>query len=137
MITNADITIYRRAIPTQNAASYLRTVICGVSWYCKHVVNASSSGLSGGNVFKIRIPEEATVKGISAFGSYVSPDDFVLSENPSGKWTVDNGDYFCLGVGPDIEKPSDLAKNRLRYGQVYSWGDNRRGGLPHIRIEGW
>ena len=23
------------------------------------------------------------------------------------------------------------------YGQVKSWGDNRRGGLPHIRIEGW
>lgn len=126
MITNADVTLYHQMYDTATKkTTYKKTVIQDVSWYASFGIAAGNAGMVGKEIFKIRIPPEALVDGTSALDSYGSD------------WVVGNKDYFCRGEGPDIEKPSDLEKINVRYAQVCSWSDNRRGGLPHIRIEGW
>lgn len=138
MITNADVTIYNHRIdPVTRKAVYIRHVIQDVSWYASIDVSASAGGLVGGNVYKIRIPPEALADGQPALESYQPAQEYASLENIDGVWTVQNGDYFCRGEGPEIIKPSDLETAHVQYGQVKSWGDNRHGGLPHIRIEGW
>jgi hypothetical protein len=138
VITNADITIYNHRIdPGTRQTVYARHVIQDVSWYASVNVSAASGGLTGGDVYKIRIPPEALADGQPALESYRAAKEYLDLQDPSGNWTVQNGDYFCRGEGPEITKPSDLEAAHVLYGQVRSWGDNRRGGLPHIRIEGW
>lgn len=140
MITNADITIYSKQFDqTCRKTFFLRHVIRRVSWYGNLKVSVESGGLSGGNIFKIRIPKEAEVNGLPALAGYLPPGEYqVLPEaEREGRWTVDTGDYFCRGIGPEVEKPSDLSGHVLPYGQVKAVSDNRRGGQPHIRLEGW
>ena len=136
MITNADVTIYNHRIdPVTRKAVYIKHVMQDVSWYVSIDVSASSGGLVGGNVY--RIPPEALADGQPALDTYRPAQEYASLENIDGVWTAQNGDYFCRGEGPEITKPSDLETAHVLYGQVKSWGDNRRGGLPHIRIEGW
>ncbi len=136
MLTNADITLYSRRMNLQTKqAGYISLVIEHVSWYSSCDVTAVAGGLVSSDTYRIRIPEKAFIDGKPALDGYLSPSDY--QAEPEGHWTVENGDYFCLGKGPEIDKPSDLGKYHLIYGQVRSLRDNRRGGLPHIRIEGW
>ncbi len=138
MITNADITIYNRQYDTEKKPCFIRHEIKGVSWYAAVKVSEDPSGLSGGNVVKIRIPESAKADGRPALERYLPPAVYrsAPAEKRAQYWTLENGDYFCKGEGREIEKPSDL-KGLESYGQIRSVGDNRRGGLPHIRLEGW
>lgn len=138
MITNADITIYNHRIdPATRQTVYVRHVIQDVSWYASVNVSAASGGLVGGDVYKIRIPPEALADGQPALDAYRPAPEYADLKDTDGVWTVQNGDYFCRGEGPEITKPSDLETAHVQYGQVKSWGDNRRGGLLHIRMEGW
>lgn len=138
MITNADITIYNQEYdPETRQSTYVRHFIQGVSWYASVNVSAASGGLVGGEVYKIRIPPEALADEQPALDGYRTAQDYAALQDKDGVWTIQNGDYFCRGEGPEIAKPSDLEKAHLLYGKIHSWGDNRRGGLPHIRIEGW
>lgn len=140
MTTNADITVYSRQFDQALRKTFFRRfVVRRVSWHAKLAVTADTGGLSGSNVFRIRIPEEADTDGVPALSGYLPPAEYrKISETElDGKWTVDVGDYFCRGIGQEMEKPSDLKDHALPYGQVKSINDNRRGGLPHIRIEGW
>lgn len=138
MITNADITIYNHYIdPATRQTAYVRHVIQDVSWYASVNVSAASGGLVGGDVYKIRIPPEALADGQPALDAYRPAPEYAGLKDTDGVWTVQNGDYFCRGEGPEITKPSDLEMAHVQYGQVKSWGDNRRGGLLHIRMEGW
>lgn len=140
MITNADLTIYHKEFDQATRKSlFLRQVIRNISWYAKLQVTADSGGISGGNLFRIRIPREAEADGLPALPGYLPYGEYrLLSETErEGMWTVNTGDYFCKGVGPELEKPSDLKDYSLPYGQIKSVGDNRRGGQPHIRLEGW
>ena len=140
MITNADITIYKKQYdPKTRNPYYAMYYIQGVSWYEDNKVTASAGGIVGGNIYKIRIPEEALLNGQAALKSYLPPGEYhtLPGEEQEGFWTVENGDYFCKGQGKDVEKPSDLAKQHIPYGQVHSIGDNRHRGLPHIRLGGW
>lgn len=138
MITNADITIYNHRIdPATRQTVYVRHVIQDVSWYASVNVSAASGGLAGSDVYKIRIPPEALADGQPALDAYRPAPEYADLKDTDGVWTVQNGDYFCRGEGPEITKPSDLENAHAQYGQVKSWGDNRRGGLPHIRMEGW
>lgn len=127
MITNADITLYHAYLdPVQKKKKYLRTVIRSVHWYTNQKVIVGDGGLKSADEYKIRIP-------IESCGGYLPPDAF--RESPEGHWTIDNGDWFVRGaLMVDIDKASDLAS--YNPGQVLSWSDNRRGGLPHIRIGG-
>lgn len=138
MITNATITIYNRQFDTgTKAATYRRHVVKEVSYYASLDVSAGGSGLIGGNVYKMRVPAEALVDGRPALDSYLTPAEYKESGGENN-WTCENGDYFCIGEGPAVfTKPSEFESLHLQYGKIQSWGDNRRGGLPHIRIEGW
>lgn len=140
MITNADITVYNRQFdPSSRKTVFLRHEVRHVSWHAKLAVAADPGGLSGGNVFQIRIPQEAETDSLPALAGYLPPGEYrgLPEAERAGRWTVDAGDYFCRGTGPEMEKPSDLKDHALPYGQVKSVSDNRRGSLPHIRIEGW
>lgn len=140
MITNTDITIYSKQFDQDSRKTFFRRhVIKRVSWHAKLAVAADPSGLTGGNVFRIRVPKEAEVDGFPALSGYLPPSEYrkLPEEGREGTWTVNTGDYFCQGSGPKMEKPSDLKDHALPYGQVKNVRDNRRGGQPHIRIEGW
>ena len=140
MITNADVTIYVRSHdPVSKKQIYNRYVIYDVHWYENFKVSSSAGGLTGGNVFKIRIPEEALMDGNPALAAFLPLQAFrsLPKEQTEGRWTAGPGDCFCLGECDAISQPSDLAKFGNPYGQIRSVGDNRIGGLPHIRIEGW
>lgn len=123
MVTNASITIYHK---TGKAGEPLKRIfIPECNWYADHRINVETSGVTGAEIYKVRIPREW-------LDGYRDPDEYLSSDTG---WTVDNGDYFVKGEGPEnVIKPSDIGS---RFAQVRSWGDNRRGGLPHLRIEGW
>ena len=131
MITNADITIYnRKANPDTRKMEYCRTIVKGVHWYAEQKTTVTDNGLKSADVHKIRIPAESLT-------GYLPAEEYAAL--PWGEreqhWTIENGDLFASGaVSTDITKPSQLAG--LRFGQVLSWSDNRRGMNPHIRIGG-
>lgn len=128
MLTNAVVTIYHKYFDkTTKQSSFRRHVVSAAHWYADHRVNVDNAGISGAEVYKVRIPDEY-------LADYLDPDAYLAAGAPETKWTVDQGDYFLKGEGADITKPSDI---QGRYAQVRSFGDNRRGGLPHLRIEGW
>lgn len=138
MNTNADITLYSRQVDAvTHKATYVRHIIQDISWYASMRISVSSDGVVGSDTYRIRIPPEAMVDGMPALQSfYLASEQAAMPSTGSG-WTVKAGDYFCRGIGPEIEKPSELEAASLIFGRVCSWGDNRRGSLPHIRIEGW
>lgn len=128
MLTNAVVTIYHKVFNAATKQSgFRRYVVPAAHWYADHRVNVDNTGISDAEIYKVRIPAEQ-------LETYMDPDAFLAAGCPSDAWTVDHGDYFLRGEAPDITKPSDISG---RYAQVRSWGDNRRGGLPHLRIEGW
>ena len=80
------------------------------SWFEKVTISTSADGAKPVNTYEVRI-----------FGEN-------LGVEPS------LGDYCVKGIVKGIEKPADL-KNEV-YFRITAIGNNKRGGLPHIRISG-
>ncbi len=135
MIINAKVTIYNRRInPDTKKVEYWGHV-SSCHYYCENKVITSDKGGGGlkyADVYKIRIPE-VYLEG------YVPPDEYMkLPYNTKmTAWTVDKGDLFILGEhNLRIKGISDLQKTLRPYGCVDNYGDNRKGGIPHIRFGG-
>ncbi len=90
--------------------TYICTTINGASWFSKTTISTSADGAKPVNTYEIRVI------------------------NPPISLDIANGDYCVKGIVKSIEKPSDL--KGLEYFRITSIGDNRRGGLSHIRISG-
>lgn len=91
--------------------SYKCYVIENVSWYEKMAVAVSADGAKPVNSIVIRIPAEDL------------PD--VMPEKL---------DYIVKGVLDAFSVPRDLL-GRICF-QITSVSDNRRGGLPHVKVSG-
>ncbi len=132
MITNADITIYNKKYdPGTRSDTWHCTVLKGVHFYCEHKVQLSASGLVNADLYKIRIPLDVGVDK-----QYVPQREYQEAEDVSGLWTIQKGDYIVRGIGPDVFSLKELQKLIIDTCKVTAWSDNRRGGLPHWRIEG-
>lgn len=128
MITNADMTIFNKVADKENKRFVYRAhYISAVHFYTDQKATVGDAGIKSADLYKIRIPEEQ-------LSCYMTPEEFARDQTG---WTVDNDDLFVLGeYDKDIIGVGDLAKLHRPYGVVSSWSDNRRGGLPHIRIGG-
>lgn len=135
MIINDSLTIYNRKLnPNTRQYVYNRTEIPEIHWYTDQKVQvlASDKGLASADLYKIRIPGSQT-------DHFLPANEYAAL--PFGKekdyWTVENGDLFVRGIVPDeIMKESDLRSKHYICGKVLSYSDNRKGGIPHIRIGG-
>lgn len=126
MTTNAVITIYHAIFNIDERRTEYRKHTTSASWHVDHRVNVDSAGINSAETYRVRVPKEE-------LKDYLPPDEYLEAGQPKDKWTVDNGDYFIKGEGPEIAKISDV-KN---FSKVNSWSDNRRGVLQHVRIVGW
>lgn len=122
MITNADITILNRVYdPDERLDKWKSTFIENVSFYSDTKVNLDGNGLTTADVYKIRIPD---YKGYVPAKEYTGED---------GTWTVQIDDYIVKGkLNKEVTRPAELV-NKIR---IYSFSDNRRGVLPHLRVGG-
>lgn len=63
MTTNADMTIYNYWYNSETKArEYRRTQIEGVHWYTDQKVVVTDKGVVSGDVYKIRIPQDAVTE---------------------------------------------------------------------------
>lgn len=132
MITNADITIYNKKYdPTARKDTWHWTVLKGVHFYCGHRVRLLAAGLVNADLYKIRVPVDAQTDK-----QYVPQSEFQAAEDVSHLWTIQKGDCIAVGIGPDISSLQELQKLIRDTCKITAWSDNRRGGLPHWRIEG-
>lgn len=133
MITNADITIYNHKYDKNTRLDkWQKTVIRGVHFYVDNKVSVGDGGLNSADVYKIRIPEGAECSRV-----YVPEDEYYAAAVTSGYWTLQEDDIVVRGIcNIDIEKPSDLKTQHVKYCKITSWSDNRFGSLPHWRIGG-
>lgn len=136
MITNESLTIYNRKMdPVTRQYVYRRTEIPEIHWYTDQKVQMLSDdkGLVSADLYKIRIPEGKQTSNFIPAHEYAA----LPYGEESRYWTVENGDLFVKGIVEDeITKESDLKKKYYVYGKVLSYSDNRKGGIPHIRIGG-
>lgn len=132
MITNADITIYnKKYTPETRADTWRRTFLQGVHFYHENKVQPSERGLVNADLYKIRIPQD-----VGTDKAYVPQAEYQAAEDISSLWTIQKGDYIVRGAGPDIANIQELQQSGMETCKIISWSDNRRGGLPHWRIEG-
>lgn len=134
MITNESLTIYNRKLdPETRQYVYRRTEIPNVHWYTDQKASLGDNGLISADLYKIRIPSGMQTE------RFVPADKYAALPYGEEKsyWTVENGDLFVKGIVRDeITKESDLKNKHYVYGKVLSFSDNRKGGIPHIRIGG-
>lgn len=91
-----------------------------------------NGGLNSADAYKIRIPYEKCENWISA-------SEFRKSSGVSGKWTVQNGDFFMIGrwTGENVSGIDEIRKNAVGIvGKVLNHSENFFGGSKHIRIGG-
>lgn len=134
MITNESLTIYNRKLdPETRQYVYRRTEIPNVHWYTDQKVSLGDNGLISADLYKIRIPAGRQTERFVPADKYAA----LLYGEEKSYWTVENGDLFVKGIVRDeITKESDLKNKHYVYGKVLSFSDNRKGGIPHIRIGG-
>lgn len=132
MRPDADITIYNKKYdPGTRNDTWHRTVLRGVHIYCEHKVQLLATGLVNADLYKIRVPLD-----VDTDKQYVPPREYCALEDVSRSWTIQKGDYIVQGAGSEISSLKDLQRPGLDTCKVTAWSDNRRGGLPHWRIEG-
>lgn len=133
MITNADVTIYNLAHKGSRNEKWVRNVIYRVNWYGGQKVTVSDKGLLSADSYIVRIPLLSAPPG----KAFVLPEEFATLEDGAlnGFWTLQNGDLVLRGEGPEIAQPKEVTERSQAF-LVTGWADNRRGGLPHWKVEG-
>lgn len=131
---NDTITIYNAYFdPSTGTDRYSRTVIQGVSWHSRQMVNVVKEGLVSANTATIRIPAEADFGG----AEYVTPHEFKTLEEKAGKWTLAPGDVIVHGEATETNPTAKTLKdNYAEVVTVIGGTDNRRGALQHWKVVG-
>lgn len=129
MSCTQTVTLYNKYI-TNRQECWQRTVVEGVSWFGKQRVSIAAEGSSAADMAVIRIP-------VDSLADYLPRPLWVI--NRKG-WTLRAGDVIVKGIldtdiapGESISKVLAAAEQTVT---IESIGDNRRGGLPHIRVSG-
>lgn len=112
-VRNADITLYHREYdPEQSADVWSRVQYRGVSWHGGRAVTSGTSGDTAADAYVVRI---FTNEAVSA----------------------EPGDIVVRGLVEDeITGTAQLTQKYAESWRVTGVRDDRRGGLPHWRIEG-
>lgn len=136
MTTNADMTIYNYWYnPKTKEREYRRTQIMGVHWHTDQKVAIIDKGVVGGDIYKIRIPQDAaTEEG----RRYLAAELYhkLSVDNVGRYWTVDKEDLFVKGLVDDDVTGLSSLKQYPESGKIMSFSMNGYGAAPHIRIGG-
>lgn len=110
---NADITLYHRTYdPTQRKDIWIRNQYTNVSWYGGRAVTTGATGDTAADRYTVRIYDSGLVEAAP-------------------------GDIIVRGlVAEEITSAAQLTQKHAESWRVTTVRDNRRGGLPHWRIEG-
>lgn len=111
---------------------YVPHYIDAVWFHADQKTEIVNGGLNSADAYKIRIPYEKCENWISA-------SEFRKSSGVSGKWTVQNGDFFMIGrwTGENVSGIDEIRKNAVGIvGKVLNHSENFFGGSKHIRIGG-
>ena len=112
-VRNADVTLYHHTWDAaQHKDVWTRTQHCGVSWYGGRAATPGTCGDTAADSYVVRIYGCAEVAAV--------PGDIVVKGL----------------VADDITSASQLTRKYAESWRVTGVRDNRRGGLPHWRIEG-
>lgn len=91
MLTNTGITIFNAFSDKKSKKIvYVPHYIDAVWFHADQKTEIVNGGLNSADAYKIRIPYEKCENWISA-------SEFRKSSGVSGKWTVQNGDFFMIG----------------------------------------
>lgn len=131
---NETITVYNAKYdPSTDTTKYHRTVITGASWFGSLKSTVDGNGLKAANMYTVRIPEDASFEG----KQYVDHLTFADLSDPSGAWTLANGDYIVHGIGQDITTPSTLHVAFAEVMTILFITDNRTALFaPHWKVVG-
>lgn len=136
MITNADITIYNYWYNTETKEKeYRRTQIQGVHWYTDQKIAMRDKGVVSGDVYKIRIPDDAVAENGRKFLD-TAQYRLLGKEEVDRYWTVDLEDLFVKGLVEDGIVSLSSLKQYGESGKIISFSVNAYGSNPHIRIGG-
>jgi len=96
------ITVIQRTYDqTSDKSIYKNTVIRGVSWHGKTVVELQDKGLRSANVFTVRIPESVMSNIVIAEGDYIVRG--IIRKEITGQKDLDGLDYITVvSVGNNI-----------------------------------
>lgn len=136
MITNADITIYNYWYnPETKEREYHRTHIRGVHWYIDQKLSVRDKGVVSGDVYQIRIPDNAVIEDGRVFLD-AKKYHTLEAEDINGYWTVDKEDLFVKGLIEDKVTSLSSLKQYPESGKIISFSVNQYGSNSHIRIGG-
>ena len=134
MLTNAEITIFNR-FPDKDSKKfvYIPHYISKVWFHTDQKTSVTAGGMVSADTYKIRIPYEEC-------NEWVPPSEFMISSEPYGRWTVQNGDLFIVGRwcgSTEVEGIEEIKKELSGVvGKVLSHSENFFGSTKHIRIGG-
>lgn len=112
---------------------YVGTVISGVSWFRKTLVNVTDGGIVAGSQITIRIPEDADFSG----RTYADPIAYL--SDPDSHFTLKPGDIIVKGaVEGDEWKPNTLQAAFADFCTIRGVNNSMRSGVksPHWRVVG-
>lgn len=135
------ITIYN----IKEDESFQRTVIDKVYVRKVRKISLNSNGEEVASTASITIPTKiAKINNQLAILSYVENNssdktgsilNFTLNSRIMGKsWTLMEGDYIVDGVC-DLDFDMTKIKEKYKLFQIVSISDNRKGNLPHFKVE--
>ncbi len=126
------ITIYnKRYDPATKKTTWPKMVITEVSW-AGHRRVTTEEGLISNDGYSVRVPLVSMPAGFTPRSEYSDLQD------PTGRWTAQNGDVVLLGEGPDVEGGiTEITKRFTDCFVVISVNTaNMSRLLPHLRLEG-
>lgn len=113
---------------------WVSTHVMDCSWYGKQAATVGTDGLNTADQYTVRM------RPISMPEGYLKPEEYNALPNPTGHWTLQNGDVVVKGdvTAEVVTGITDITKLFTNCFTITSVADNRRGPafMQHIRIEG-
>lgn len=132
MLTNTTITIFNRfADSSLKKFVYVPHVLLEVWFHANQITRAEQGGLVSANDYRIRIPFPRD--------GWLPPNDFQDLAEPGEHWTVQDQDFFLVGIweGGSVEGIAEIKRKFSgTVGIILNHSENFFGLSQHIRIGG-
>lgn len=132
VLTNVTITIFNRfADREQKKFVYVPHVLADVWFHAKQVIRPEQGGMVSANDYRIRIPFPRD--------GWLPPNDFKDLVDAGDYWTVQDKDFFMVGVwdGGSVNGMEEIKKKFSgTAGVILNHSENFFGSSQHIRIGG-
>lgn len=129
MLTNADMTIYNKVFDSVTKTNkYNRTQVTEINWHNDLGTVMASETVTQKDMFKVRTDN---------YEKFLPAAEYLALADKTGFWTVQRDDVIAKGLlTTEITGIATLQALKADCFRVTSYSDNRRGGIPNIRIGG-